>query len=77
MREGGALPEPSPAGKRRLLVVPPVQTALNAALYEAWRETGVSQRRLAHDLDVAKSEVPRILTPDCATSLNFHGAELS
>ena len=67
MREGGALPKPSPAGTRRPLVVPPVQTALKAALYEAWREAGISQRRLARDLDVAESEVRRMLNPDHAT----------
>ena len=67
MREGGALPEPSPAGKHRPMVVPPVQIALKAALYEAWREAGVSRRRLARDLDVAESEVRRMLNPDHAT----------
>ena len=67
MREGGALPEPSPAGKRRPMVVPPVQIALKAAFYEAWREAGVSKRRLALDLDVAESEVRRMLNPDHAT----------
>ena len=67
MREGGTLPEPSPAGKRRPLVVPPVQVALKAALYEAWREAEISQRRLARDLDVAESEVRRMLNPDHAT----------
>ena len=67
MREGGALPKPSPAGRRRPLVVPPVQTALKAALYEAWREAGISQRRFARDLDVAESEVRRMLNPDHAT----------
>ena len=67
MREGGALPEPSAPGKRRPLVVPPVQTALKAALYEAWRGAGISQRRLARDLDVAESEVRRMLNPDHAT----------
>ena len=67
MREGGALPEPSPAGKRRPMVVPPVQVALKAALYEAWREAGISQRRLARDLDVAESEIRRMLNPDHAT----------
>ena len=67
MREGGALPKSSPAGRRRPLVVPPVQTALKAALYEAWREAEISQRRLARDLDVAESEVRRMLNPDHAT----------
>ena len=67
MREGGDLPERSRAGRGRPLVVPPVQLALKAALYEAWREAGISQRRLARDLDVAESEVRRMLNPEHST----------
>ena len=67
MREGKGLPEPSRATKRRPLIVPPVPIALKAALYEAFRKAGVSQRRLARDLDVAESEVRRMLNPDHAT----------
>ena len=63
IREGGDLPEPSRTGRARPLVVPPVQIALKAALYEAWRQAGISQRRLARDLDVAESEVRRMLNP--------------
>ena len=61
------LPEPSRATKRQPLVVPPVPIALKAALYEAFRKADVSQRRLARDLDVAESEVRRMLNPDHAT----------
>ena len=67
MREGKDLPEPSRATRRRPLVVPPVTIALKAALYEAFRESGMSQRRLARDLDVAESEVRRMLNPEHAT----------
>ena len=67
MREGEDLPEPSRAGKRGPLVVPPVQIALKAALYEAWRQAGISQRRLARDLGVAESEVRRMLNPEHST----------
>ena len=67
IREGRALPEPSRAGRGRPLVVPPVQIALKAALYEAWRQAGISQRRLARDLDVAESEVRRMLNPEHST----------
>ena len=67
MREGKGLPEPSRAGKHQHLVVPPVPIALKAALYEAFRQAGMSQRRLARDLDVAESEVRRMLNPDHAT----------
>ena len=65
IREGKDLPEPSRAGRGRPLVVPPVQIALKAALYEAWREAGISQRRLARD--VAESEVRRMLNPEHST----------
>ena len=67
IREGKDLPEPSRNSRRRPLVVPPVQIALKAALYEAWREAGISQRRLARDLDVAESEVRRMLNPEHST----------
>ena len=67
MREGKRLPERSSVDKQQYLVVPPVSTALKAALYEAFREAGMSQRRLARELDVAESEVRRMLNPDHAT----------
>ena len=67
IREGNDLPDPSRASKRRPLVVPPVQIALKAALYEAWRQAGISQRRLAHELGIAESEVRRMLNPEHGT----------
>ena len=67
MREGEDLPEPSRAAGQLTLVVPPVPIALKAALYQAFRQTGMSQRRLAKDLGVAESEVRRMLNPDHAT----------
>ena len=67
MHEGKDLPERSHATRRQTLVVPPVPIALKAALYEAFREAGLSQRRLARDLDVAESAVRRMLNPDHAT----------
>jgi len=67
IRDGEMLPDPSGAGRKRTLVVPPVQIALKAALYEAWREAGISQRRLARDLGVAESEVRRMLNPEHST----------
>ncbi len=66
MRESKDLPEPSPASPRRPLVVPPAPIALKAALYTTFRKAGMSQRRLARDLDVAESEVRRLLNPDHA-----------
>ena len=67
MREGKDLPVPSRATGQRPLVVAPVPIALKAGLYEAFRNAGVSQRRFARDLDVAESEVRRMLNPDHAT----------
>ena len=67
IREGNDLPDPSRASKRRPLVVPPVQIALKAALYEAWRQAEISQRRLAHELGIAESEVRRMLNPEHGT----------
>ena len=67
IRESENLPEPSRAGKERPLIVPPVQIALKAALYEAWRQAGISQRSLARNLDVAESEVRRMLNPEHST----------
>ena len=67
MREGKDLPEPSRSSKRRPLVVPPVPIALKAALYEAFRKAGMSQRSLARDLDVAEGAVRRMLNPDHST----------
>ncbi len=46
IREGGDLPEPSPTGEQRPMIIPPVQIALKAALYDAWRQAGISRRRL-------------------------------
>ena len=67
IREGGALPEPSLPSPLRPLVVPPVQIASKAALYDVLRRTGYSKRRLARDLDVTESEVRRMLNPAHAT----------
>lgn len=67
MRKGRPLPEPSRASKRRPLVIPPLQIALKAALYEAYRQANISQRRLARDLNISEDEVRRMLNPDHAT----------
>ena len=84
MRKSRALPEPSRASKRRPLVVPPLQIALKAALYEAYRQTNISQRCFARELNIAENEVRRMLNPDHATKaatidavLGHLGARLS
>ncbi len=67
MREARDIPEPSPPSERHMLFAPPMMIALKAALYEAFRGTGLSQRGLARELGVAESEVRRMLNPDHAT----------
>ena len=67
MRKGRDLPEPSHASKRQPLVIPPLQIALKAALYEAYRLANISQRCLARKLNIAENEVRRMLNPDHAT----------
>lgn len=67
IREGRALPDPSRASKRRSLVVPPLQIALKAAFYQAYRQADISQRALARSLGIAENEVRRMLNPDHAT----------
>ena len=67
MRDGDDLPAPTPAAGHQSIVVPPLLIALKAALYEAFRKAGVSQRQFARDLDIAESEVRRMLNPDHAT----------
>ena len=41
--------------------------ALKAVLFVSFRSAGISQRQLARELDVAESEVRRMLNPDHAT----------
>lgn len=67
MRDDEDLPEPSRSTRRRPLVIPPVPIALKAALYDVFRKAGISQRRFARDLDIAESEVRRMLNPEHAT----------
>ena len=64
IREGRALPAPSRASKQRPVVIPPLQIALKAAFYDAYRQANISQRRLARDLNIAENEVRRMLNPD-------------
>lgn len=49
-----------------MLVVPPVQAALKAAFYEAFRGAVPSQRGLARELGQIEGEMRRTLHPDKA-----------
>ena len=44
-------------------------TALKAALWEAYQESGKSGRQLARELHVGETEVRRMLNPDHATKV--------
>lgn len=63
MREARCLPDPSVLSGLQVLVVPPVQIALKAAFYEAFRGTGLSRRDLARKLGVAERDARRMLNP--------------
>ena len=67
MREGNDLPARSATFNPDAIIVPPLPIALKATLYEAFRETGMSRRRFARELDIAESEVRRMLNPDHPT----------
>ena len=67
IRMGEPIPVPSRASNLRPLVAAPVLIALKAALYDATQESGISQRQLARDLNVAENELRRMLNPDHAT----------
>lgn len=67
IREGNSIPTPSRASNHQPVVEPPVAIALKAALYDASKESGISQRQLARDLDIAENELRRMMNPDHAT----------
>ena len=61
--KGNAIPTPSRPKRGEIMIgIGPVLTA-KAALYEAMRETGMSNVALAKKLDVAETEVRRLLSP--------------
>ena len=67
IREGQDLPKPSNVRSDQYSIVPPRPIALKAALYQAFKEQGVSQRQFARDLNIAEGEVRRMLNPDHGT----------
>ena len=67
IREGQDLPKPSNVRTDQYPIVPPLPIALKAALYQAFKEQGVSQRQFARDLNIAEGEVRRMLNPDHGT----------
>ena len=67
IREGQDLPKPSNVRTDQYPIVPPLPIALKAALYQAFKEQGVSQRQFARDLNIAEGELQRMLNPDHGT----------
>ncbi len=76
IREGNAIPLPSEPSNQKPSITPPVSIALKAALYDATYQSGLSQRQLARNLDVAENELRRMLNPDHATKTSTLDAVL-
>lgn len=68
IREGAALPNPSPKGEAQVVVHPPLQIALKAALYDAYRDAGASTGGFAEALQLTERDVERLLNPAHATT---------
>lgn len=70
MKKGDPLPTPSPAaeGERRISIS--ARMAAKAAVYEAWRESGLSKSELARRMGRDVVEVRRILEPNHGTKLD-------
>jgi antitoxin HicB len=61
--EGADLPKASPHAKDQFLVSVPLQMALKAAVFEAFKEARISKRELARRLSIKEAEARRILDP--------------
>ena len=70
MSAGEDLPAPTPAEAGEHLVPVPAAMAAKAAVWRAWRASGISKSELARRMGVAENEVRRILDPDHATRLD-------
>ena len=63
LRKGEDIPAPSPANGRPL-VVPDADLAIKAALWRAFRDSGLSAERLAAHLDMSAAQLgPRLFHP--------------
>lgn len=63
------LPTPSPAIAGEYVVQLPAQLAAKAAVYFAWKESGISKSELARRIGRTETEARRILTPRHGTKL--------
>lgn len=64
------VPEPSKPRSGEQVITLPAQLAAKAAVYRAWRETGITKAELAKKLGVAEDEARRILNPRYGTQLD-------
>lgn len=62
-----SIPQPSRIGK--FSVEPSAQLAAKVALYEAFQESGITRSALARSLEIAETEVRRMLDPHHPTKL--------
>lgn len=70
IRDGEAIPEPSPMRAGWRLISAPVEIGLKVALREAFAQAGLSKVQLAERMDLNENEVRRILDPTHHTKLN-------
>ena len=70
MKDGMDLPPPPTGASDRLTIALPVQLAAKAALYAAWRVSGLSARALGDRIGRDEAEIRHVLDPDHATGLD-------
>ena len=70
MEDEQDLPVPSKARKGEHAVALPAPMAAKAAVYHAWKESGLKKTELARKLDRNEVEVRRILNPRHGTKLD-------
>ncbi len=70
MAMGEDIPPPSAPESGERLVSVPAPMAAKAAVWRAWRVSGISKSELARRMGVAENEVRRVLDPNHATRLD-------
>lgn len=70
IEDGMDLPEPSPVREGEHAIALPALLAAKAAVYTAWKESGLSKVELARAMNRNETEVRRILNPRYGTKLD-------
>ena len=70
MKDGMELPPPPAGASDRVTIALPIQLAAKAALYAAWRVSGLSARALGDRIGRDEAEIRHVLDPDHATGLD-------